>query len=370
MMLRVLRPQIRPNWFNFTRLNSSKIAAELKKPPFSVPVPPKKLAKKKKNQKAGLNSLRWLDKQVHDNQSKLLTLLAQTQRKEVDQESLAEYLKPVTSLTIGESIDLDKVRSTFKKKKVPHSVVIRDEVLLCKVNSKDIMVLANGTLVGWDIAEDLMNEYVPQIWNAVSERYENESEEMDYISLEPASQEADEQGPSFVQEDVFVSQGTDPEQRLLEKAAFAIGLSRSTRLSILEESLEKHIQLTRENSEALSKGLKLKTKESEILKLTGRLFLIRGKLNLYSELIETPDLYWSEPNLEKIYESISRRLDIQLRILIMNRKLDYITEEQRALLSVLNEKKGTRLEWTIIILIMVEVGFETFHFVEKYWWQI
>ncbi|PVH20221.1 hypothetical protein CXQ85_002005 [Candidozyma haemuli] len=345
-MLRVLRPQIRPNWFNFTRLNSSKIAAELKKPPFSVPVPPKKSAKKKKNQKAGLNSLRWSDKQVHDNQSKLLTLLAQTQRKEVDQESLAEYLKPVTSLTIGESIDLDKVRSTFKKKKVPHSVVIRDEVLLCKVNSKDIMVLANGTLVGWDIAEDSMNEYVPQIWNAVSERYENESEEMDYISLEPASQEADEQGPSFVQEDVFVSQGTDPEQRLLEKAAFAIGLSRSTRLSILEESLEKHIQLTRENSEALSKGLKLKTKESEILKLTG------------------------QPNLEKIYESISRRLDIQSRISIMNRKLDYITEEQRALLSVLNEKKGTRLEWTIIILIMVEVGFETFHFVEKYWWQI
>lgn len=247
-------------------------------------------------------------------------------------------------------------------------MVIRDEVLQCKVDKKDIMVLANGTLVGWDINEDQIDGYVPQIWDAVSEKYESESEEMDYISLE--AQLSQEDRPSFVLEDVFVSQGQDPEQRLLEKAAFAVGLSRSTRLSILEESLEKHIQLTRENSEVLSEGLELKTKEADILKLTGRLFLIRGKLNLYSELIETPDLYWSEPNLEKIYESISRRLDIHLRILIMNRKLDYVTEEQRALLSVLSEKKGTRLEWIIIILILVEVCFETFHFVEKYWWQI
>lgn len=366
-MLSIFRPLLRHGLLSFRRFNSSKVAAELKKQPITVPVPHKKL-NKKKNQKAGLQSLRWLHKAEQSSQSKILTFLEQVKGEYVDEVSLQNVLKPVTSLTIGESIDLDKVRSIFRKSKIPHSVVIRDEVLQCKVDKKDIMVLANGTLVGWDINEDQIDGYVPQIWDAVSEKYESESEEMDYISLE--AQLSQEDRPSFVLEDVFVSQGQDPEQRLLEKAAFAVGLSRSTRLSILEESLEKHIQLTRENSEVLSEGLELKTKEADILKLTGRLFLIRGKLNLYSELIETPDLYWSEPNLEKIYESISRRLDIHLRILIMNRKLDYVTEEQRALLSVLSEKKGTRLEWIIIILILVEVCFETFHFVKKYWWQI
>lgn len=366
-MLRIIRPPLRQGFFSFVRLNSSKAATVLKKAPLSVPVPHKKL-NKKKNQKTGLQSLRWLNKPEHSSQSKILSFLAQVKGEFIEEKSLHEYLKPVTSLTIGESIDLDKVRSIFKKSGVPHSVIIRDEVLLCDVNKKQIMVLANGTLVGWDITEELIEKYVPEIWDAVSGIYESESEEMDYISLD--MQLTEEERPSFVLEDVFVSQGSDPEERLLEMAAFAVGLSRSTRLSILEESLEKHIQLTRENSEVLSEGLELKTKEADILKLTGRLFLIRGKLNLYSELIETPDLYWSEPNLEKIYESISRRLDIQPRILIMNRKLDYVTEEQRALLSVLSEKKGTRLEWIIIILILVEVCFETFHFMEKYWWQI
>lgn len=368
-MFRLLQPRLRSSFASWVRFNSSKMAAELKRPPLSVPVNPKKVAKKK-TQKAGLQSLRWLHKAENKSEAKLLSLIAKSQNKEVDRESLVDMLRPVTSLTIGESIDLDKARSILGKNGTSSTKVIEDEVLLCQIDGKDVMLLANGTLVGWNIGEHEMEAYVPDIWSAVSEKYEAESEEMDYISLEPPSAEQEDPGPSFVQEDVFVCQGGDPEQRLLEKAAFAVGLSRSTRLSILEESLEKHISLTRENSEVLSKGLELKTKESEILKLTGRLFLIRGKLNLYSELIETPDLYWSEPNLEKIYESISRRLDIQLRILIMNRKLDYVTEEQRALLSVLNEKKGTRLEWTIIILIMVEVGFETFHFVEKYWWQI
>ena len=70
--------------------------------------------------------------------------------------------------------------------------------------------------------------------------------------------------------------------------------------------------------------------------------------------------------LEKIHNNASKILDINLRISIMNRKLDYATEEQRAFLSVLNEKKSTRLECIIILLIMVEVVFEIHHFYEKY----
>ena len=134
----------------------------------------------------------------------------------------------------------------------------------------------------------------------------------------------------------------------------------------LEATLDSHIEKTREFTESLSRGRKLNISEKAVLQSTGRLFLMRGKLNLYSELIETPDLYWSEPQLEKIYRQISRNLDIQPRISILNTKLDYATDEARALMAVLNEKKGTRLEWIIIYLITVEVCFELFHFYEKY----
>jgi uncharacterized Rmd1/YagE family protein len=206
---------------------------------------------------------------------------------------------------------------------------------------------------------------MPVIKTAVNEIYPPESDEMFWVELDKLPASPYNHGNSYLQGEILVIQGQNANKKLLDKAAFAIGLSRSTRLSILENALELHLQLTKQNSLGLSKGI-INTTEHNLLKLTGRLFLLRGKLNLYSELIEIPDLYWEEPTLEKIYYSVSKVLDINSRITILNRKLDYATDEQRAFLSVLNEKKSTRLEWIIIILIMVEVGFESFHFYERY----
>lgn len=341
---------------------NTKLALKLQD--LQVPVPKKTM---KKVPKSNLQLLRRSNqKDTTNTESVITSLLTKYSNRQVEPSELAQYLKPVTSITVGEQIDLEKVGLILEKNGLHHSVVVEDEVASWSIGGGQmLMILANGTLVGWNLTEDqMMRTYVPTVMGAVVERYFPESEEMDYIEIQTPTDE--ENGASFMQGDVLVIQGKNDQQKQLEMAAFAIGLSRSTRLSILEESLERHIQLSRDNSEALSKGLRLQTKEADILKLTGRLFLIRGKLNLYSELIETPDLYWSEPTLEKIYNSVSKRLDVSLRISIMNRKLDYITDEQHALLSVLNEKKSTRLEWIIIILIMVEVCFETIHFVEKY----
>lgn len=323
---------------------------------------------KRKPKKATIPSLRRsATPNTASNASYILSLINKNSSSSTENlQNLQQYLRPLISVTVGESIDLDKITSILKSDhNLPYSIIAPDEVLNIKYNGKDIMILANGTIVGWGISEHhLTYNIIPWFELAIIDKYTYESEEMDYIDLNEL--DLNPKDSSFMLGELVVIQNPSDQQKLLDKAAFAMGLSRSTRLSVLENALEKHILLTRSNSERLSNGEKLTSTESEVLRLTGRLFLLRGKLNLYSELIETPDLYWSEPNLEKIYDTISRTLDIQPRISILNRKLDYATEEQRALLSVLNEKKGTRLEWIIIILIMVEVGFETFHFYERY----
>lgn len=340
----------------------SQIAKQLEETPVPVQIPKK--PPKKKSTKAGLQSLRWPHQKQSGGNKGESSIAHALQRSD-----LTIHIQPVTSVTIGETIDLDRVKEKLGQYAKLYDTIVPDEVIRYAGENpgESVMVLANGTLVGWGIAEDDMGAHVTMVSDSVVTAYSPESEEMDFVELGENDMGDENHSESFVLGDIFVAQNRDPQQKKLEMAAFAIGLSRSTRLSILEESLERHIALTRENSEFLSRGLEVNTKEADILKLTGRLFLLRGKLNLYSELIETPDLYWSEPNLEKIYDAVGKRLDILLRILIMNRKLDYVTEEQRALLTVLNEKKSTRLEWIIIILIMVEVGFETFHFVERYW---
>ncbi|CCH45215.1 hypothetical protein BN7_4796 [Wickerhamomyces ciferrii] len=275
-----------------------------------------------------------------------------------------QTIQPCTTFTTSESYDFDKMLKSFNNG-IQLSVIVPNEILYFKFEkTHDVFILIDGSVVVWGMDEsNVEKKILPLFKKFEKSSYENpESEDMDYIETKDLH---DEQN-SYLEEDIIVINSLDKDQDLLDKAAFSSGLSRSTRLAILENSLERHILQTRKMSEHLSIGKKLTVTEKELLRSTGRLFLLRGKLNLYSELIGIPDLYWSEPNLEKIYRQISNNLDISQRISILNKKLDYATEESRALMSTLNEEKSTRLEWIIIYLIMIEVCFEIFHFYERY----
>lgn len=298
---------------------------------------------------------------------------------------LAYFLKtkPCTTVTTSESYDLNKVISSLNASGYHAISLVPDEIITFKYFyngcHSDIMVLGNsGTVVAWGLEESFVFENIlPLIEhgrvNPLTEECV-ESEDLDFLQVENAEdlekvrQITNRSAPeSFVEGDLIIVNAIDSDLGLLDKAAFSSGMSRSTRLAVLEHLLEAHIEKSRKFTELLSQGKKLSLTESEVLQSTGSLFLIRGKLNLYSELIETPDLYWSEPQLERIYKQMSRSLDIQPRISILNTKLDYATEESRAFMAVLNEKKSTHLEWIIIYLITVEVFFELHHYYERYW---
>ncbi|SCV99486.1 LAFE_0A04214g1_1 [Lachancea fermentati] len=301
------------------------------------------------------------------------------------EDSLGAFLKvkPCTTITTAEAYDLSKVIHSLNASGYHPVNLIPGEIVSFKYLydgcRADIMVLGNsGTVVSWGFDESCVLEVILPLLNGarVNPLPENllETEDMDYVEIDTDQDllkvrqhinKVDE--GSLLEGDLMIINSTDTDQGLLDKAAFSSGMSRSTRLAVLEASLDAHIERTRKFTEALSVGRKLNVSESDILRSTGRLFLMRGKLNLYSELIETPDLYWSEPQLEKIYKQISKNLDIQPRITILNTKLDYATEESRALMAVLNEKKSTHLEWIIIYLITVEVCFELHHYYERYW---
>ena len=329
------------------RCNSTLSQIRLAKPKLkkSPPVVAKPASRRKGQDLENINYIRSLLNKTPEQS-------AQKDRK------LHELSSIVTAITVSESINLkDLVRKVFATQCL---ILVPEEVVNVKGDDgNDIMVLSNGTIVGWGVDEAaLLQFFLPKIENFIEEKYNYESDEMDWVELEATEPLPNGHSNSHMKGEMMIIQGSTLNEKLLDKAAFAVGLSRSTRLAVLETALEEHIQITRINSEQLAKGTKLQISERDVLKLTGRLFLLRGKLNLYSELIETPDLFWAEPALEKLYDSILKSLDISTRISILNRKLDYATEESSALLSFLNERKGTRLEWIIIILITVEVVFE------------
>jgi uncharacterized Rmd1/YagE family protein len=61
---------------------------------------------------------------------------------------------------------------------------------------------------------------------------------------------------------------------------------------------------------------------------------------------------------------ISRNLDVRPRIAIFNKKLDYANEIAEVIRNHLHEEHSVKLEWIIIILIMIEIVFSTLHYLD------
>ena len=88
------------------------------------------------------------------------------------------------------------------------------------------------------------------------------------------------------------------------------------------------------------------------------MFLERNEVNLYSNILDTPDFFWEAEEFEPLYQRVNRYLDIEDRVKILNARLDIINDLLDSLSTQLEVKQSHRLEVIIIYLITVEIGIE------------
>jgi hypothetical protein len=71
----------------------------------------------------------------------------------------------------------------------------------------------------------------------------------------------------------------------------------------------------------LAKNGFLKLKRHNALKLTGRLFKLRRDINLVSNVLDVPELFWSEASLKELYDAVREYMEIGVRVQALNEKL-------------------------------------------------
>lgn len=65
----------------------------------------------------------------------------------------------------------------------------------------------------------------------------------------------------------------------------------------------------------------LRLRRREALRLTGRLFQIRRDINLVSNVLDVPKLFWSEASLKDLYDAVREYMEIGQRVGVLNEKL-------------------------------------------------
>lgn len=278
----------------------------------------------------------------------------------------------VSAFSTAEEYDLDKlleglkVQDLYEPKFIPNNNEVIHAVAKYKVENepREIFIFREGSVVLWNITDLESSNVLSFLRQYEQDSYsewliQSESEVMNYRYHE------NEEKLSCVDKngDFYLS----PQQNLtLDKYTFSNAMILSVKLGIWESSLEKYIDDIETVTEDLKFGKKINLTQDQVLRKHGELFALRHYLNLSSDLLDTPDFYWDNEQLENLYNQVITYFGITKRTKVMNEKINHCEALIQLLSTHLSDKHHVRLEWMIIILIMVEVAFETIHYIDRY----
>jgi uncharacterized Rmd1/YagE family protein len=96
-------------------------------------------------------------------------------------------------------------------------------------------------------------------------------------------------------------------------------------------------------------------RRAAMLKLIGQALLAQHRVSGRVAVEEKPDVLWDRPDLERLYARLEDEYELKERAEALKRKLDVIVETAHALTDIIDADRATRLEATIVVLIVVEV---------------
>jgi uncharacterized Rmd1/YagE family protein len=149
---------------------------------------------------------------------------------------------------------------------------------------------------------------------------------------------------------------TLPNRETLTKLAISHGIAQSVKLSTFETAILKAFNTNQEIPQDLAKKGKISLSRNEIRKKMGELFNERTSINLHLDALDLPEFFWEYPELESLYRMITNYLDVQPRVEVLNKRLGIVHELFEVLGNELNHQHTSRLELTIILLIVIEVA--------------
>lgn len=206
----------------------------------------------------------------------------------------------------------------------------------------DIFYFPYGASVFWGLTLERCQSYLEQI-------KEFEDQLLDEIETDQFTFILGD-SPKIVEDEIIL-----PNLDVLTRLAISHGLAQSVKLGTFESALRKTFNLTKQIPEDLSKFGSISLSRREIRRKMGALFIERNSINLHVDVLDTPEFFWEYSELEPLYAMTANYLELETRVEVLNQRLDVIHELFEMLGNELNHQHSSRLEWTIIILIVMEV---------------
>jgi len=132
-------------------------------------------------------------------------------------------------------------------------------------------------------------------------------------------------------------------------------LAKSEVLSHYEADVAKTFEHIEPLANDLQHGGRFMHKGRELLAHIGDVLMIQGRMVGRVEISEKPEMLWEEPQYDRLYLRMAEEYELIERHRALERKLDLVSKTAETLLDLLQNKRSHRVEWYIVILIVVEI---------------
>ncbi|MGY4412474.1 putative Rmd1/YagE family protein [Bradyrhizobium sp. LB7.1] len=100
-----------------------------------------------------------------------------------------------------------------------------------------------------------------------------------------------------------------------------------------------------------------------ILELIGNALLVQQRVAGRVAIAEKPDALWEKPELERLYARLKDEYELKERLEMLERKLSAISGTANALTDIIDTRRSLRLEWVVVVLIVMEVAIGCFQII-------
>ncbi|KAK8850739.1 hypothetical protein IAR55_004659 [Kwoniella newhampshirensis] len=209
----------------------------------------------------------------------------------------------------------------------------------------DVFLFEYGTVVIWGMTEKEEKRFLSSIKKFEIERLSTEDVEMEDLNFYYADY-------SRIYNDVItLRKGSS----YMTKLSLSHALSQSVKISLFEELISSTIEQTKDIPKSLSETGKIGLPRSEIMKQIGNLFILRININLVGSILDSPEFFWTFPDLEPLYGAARSYLEIGQRVDLLNARVDVLQDMLKLLKESVNSSHGERLEAIVIVLIGIEI---------------
>ena len=149
------------------------------------------------------------------------------------------------------------------------------------------------------------------------------------------------------------------------------------RLVTISEALAKSVVLARDEREVTSVFERIEPFAREladngrtpggrraILQHIGHALLVQQRVSGPVAVAEKPDVLWDRPDLDRLYARLEDEYELKERADALNRKLAVVAETAKVLTDIIDTERSLRLEFIIVVLILLEIviaGYQIVH---------